>query len=206
MGLQPTTSTLRVGHATHCPTPLLLHTLLQHWFYISELENVGCMYTLKCFYYMCFFSYSFVCFTLWLLYFRPHTLQSSSTHSLPTTVTGLIGDLNSPYMKHFVQSKSQQYRKLKTEWKNLVYLGRSRIQVSEWLKERCWMIVSIVSPIAVNKCAVYPEADLLIIKSFNFLTLNKSFNLLTLIKSFNFSSVLDRVQNISKFEVIIFIV
>ena len=89
------------------------------------------MYTLKCFYYVYFFPYSFVCLTLWLLYFRPHTLQSSSTHSLPTTVTGLIGDLNSPYMKHFVQSKSQQYRKLKTEWKNLVYLGRSRIQVSE---------------------------------------------------------------------------
>ncbi|XP_052804919.1 histone-lysine N-methyltransferase 2D-like isoform X3 [Mya arenaria] len=59
---------------------------------------------------------------------KPHTLQSSSTHSLPSQTTGLTGDLNSPYMKHFVHSKSQQYRRLKTEWKNLVYLGRSRIQ------------------------------------------------------------------------------
>ena len=31
-------------------------------------------------------------------------------------------------MKQFVHSKSQQYRKLKTEWHNNVYLGRSRIQ------------------------------------------------------------------------------
>ncbi|XP_069119821.1 histone-lysine N-methyltransferase 2C-like isoform X3 [Argopecten irradians] len=60
---------------------------------------------------------------------RPHTLQSSNTsRSLPTTVTGVTGDLNSPYMKQFVHSKSQQYRRLKTEWKNNVYLGRSRIQ------------------------------------------------------------------------------
>ncbi|KAH3774896.1 hypothetical protein DPMN_176290 [Dreissena polymorpha] len=59
---------------------------------------------------------------------KPHTLQSSSTHCLPSHTTGLTGDLNSPYMKHFVHSKSQQYRRLKTEWKNLVYLGRSRIQ------------------------------------------------------------------------------
>lgn len=60
---------------------------------------------------------------------RPHTLQSSNTsRSLPTTVTGVTGDINSPYMKQFVHSKSQQYRRLKTEWKNNVYLGRSRIQ------------------------------------------------------------------------------
>ncbi|KAJ8303648.1 hypothetical protein KUTeg_018800, partial [Tegillarca granosa] len=60
---------------------------------------------------------------------KPHTLQSSNTsHSLPQTVTGVTGDLNSPYLKQFVHSKSQQYRRLKTEWRNNVYLGRSRIQ------------------------------------------------------------------------------
>ncbi|KAK3099196.1 hypothetical protein FSP39_000848 [Pinctada imbricata] len=60
---------------------------------------------------------------------KPHTLQSSNTsHSLPSTVTGITGDINSPYMKQFVHSKSQQYRRLKTEWRNNVYLGRSRIQ------------------------------------------------------------------------------
>ena len=37
--------------------------------------------------------------------------------------------MNSPYHKQFVHSKSQQYRKLKNEWRNHVFLGRSRIQV-----------------------------------------------------------------------------
>ncbi|KAK6183545.1 hypothetical protein SNE40_011007 [Patella caerulea] len=60
---------------------------------------------------------------------RPHALQtSSSTRSLPSSVTGVTGDVNSPYMKQFVHSKSQQYRRLKTEWKTNVYLDRSRIQ------------------------------------------------------------------------------
>ncbi|VDI66107.1 histone-lysine N-methyltransferase MLL3 [Mytilus galloprovincialis] len=58
-----------------------------------------------------------------------HTLQSSHTsRSLPAMVTGVTGDINSPYMKQFVHSKSQQYRRLKTEWKINVFLGRSRIQ------------------------------------------------------------------------------
>lgn len=57
-------------------------------------------------------------------------MQTSITsRSLPTTVTGVSGDVNSPYMKQFVHSKSQQYRRLKTEWRNNVYLARSRIQV-----------------------------------------------------------------------------
>ncbi|XP_059154742.1 histone-lysine N-methyltransferase 2C-like isoform X4 [Physella acuta] len=59
---------------------------------------------------------------------RPHTLQSTNSRSLPSTVTGVTGDVNSPYLKQFVHSKFQQYRKLKTDWKSLVYLGRSRIQ------------------------------------------------------------------------------
>ncbi|XP_048237798.1 histone-lysine N-methyltransferase 2C-like isoform X4 [Haliotis rufescens] len=59
---------------------------------------------------------------------RPHTLQSSNSRSLPTTVTGVTGDVNSPYMKQFVHSKSQQYRRLKTEWKTNVFLARSGIQ------------------------------------------------------------------------------
>ncbi|VDI50669.1 histone-lysine N-methyltransferase MLL2 [Mytilus galloprovincialis] len=60
---------------------------------------------------------------------KMHTLQSSHTsRSLPAMVTGVTGDINSPYMKQFVHSKSQQYRRLKTEWKINVFLGRSRIQ------------------------------------------------------------------------------
>lgn len=38
------------------------------------------------------------------------------------------GEINTPYSKQFVHSKSSQYRRLKTEWKNNVYLARSRIQ------------------------------------------------------------------------------
>ncbi|XP_060681122.1 histone-lysine N-methyltransferase 2C isoform X1 [Hemiscyllium ocellatum] len=57
---------------------------------------------------------------------RPHTLNSTSTSkSFQSTVTG---ELNAPYSKQFVHSKSSQYRKMKTEWKINVYLARSRIQ------------------------------------------------------------------------------
>ncbi|KAM9308003.1 histone-lysine N-methyltransferase 2C [Gastrophryne carolinensis] len=57
---------------------------------------------------------------------RPHTLTSTSTSkSFQSTFTG---ELNAPYSKQFVHSKSSQYRKMKTEWKSNVYLARSRIQ------------------------------------------------------------------------------
>eukprot|EP00062_Callorhinchus_milii_P023408 gi/632982228/ref/XP_007908022.1/ PREDICTED: histone-lysine N-methyltransferase 2C [Callorhinchus milii] len=57
---------------------------------------------------------------------RPHTLNSTTTSkSFQSTVTG---ELNAPYSKQFVHSKSSQYRKMKTEWKINVYLARSRIQ------------------------------------------------------------------------------
>ncbi|XP_075811528.1 histone-lysine N-methyltransferase 2C isoform X4 [Microtus pennsylvanicus] len=57
---------------------------------------------------------------------RPHTLNSTSTSkSFQSTVTG---ELNAPYSKQFVHSKSSQYRRMKTEWKSNVYLARSRIQ------------------------------------------------------------------------------
>lgn len=36
-----------------------------------------------------------------------------------------------PYVKQFVLSKSTQYRKLKTEWRQNSYLAKSRIQVNE---------------------------------------------------------------------------
>ncbi|OBS59436.1 hypothetical protein A6R68_09442 [Neotoma lepida] len=47
---------------------------------------------------------------------RPHTLNSTSTSkSFQSTVTG---ELNAPYSKQFVHSKSSQYRRMKTEWKS----------------------------------------------------------------------------------------
>uniref|UniRef100_UPI00358F6248 histone-lysine N-methyltransferase 2C-like isoform X2 n=1 Tax=Myxine glutinosa TaxID=7769 RepID=UPI00358F6248 len=57
---------------------------------------------------------------------RPFTLNTTSTSkSFQSTVTG---DLNAPYGKQFVHSKSSQYRRLRSEWKNNVYLARSDIQ------------------------------------------------------------------------------
>ncbi|KAG9353517.1 hypothetical protein JZ751_018184 [Albula glossodonta] len=38
------------------------------------------------------------------------------------------GEIPTPYSKQFIHSKSSQYRRLRTEWKNNVYLARSRIQ------------------------------------------------------------------------------
>lgn len=65
---------------------------------------------------------------------RPHTLNSTSTSkSFQSTVTG---ELNAPYSKQFVHSKSSQYRRMKTEWKSSVYLARSRIQVGKTSLER----------------------------------------------------------------------
>lgn len=61
---------------------------------------------------------------------RPRTLMTRSMGSrLPSSVSGITGVVDhSPYMKQFIHSKSQQYRKLRSEWRNNVYLGRSRIQ------------------------------------------------------------------------------
>ncbi len=41
----------------------------------------------------------------------------------------LLQDATAPYMKQFVHSKSQQYRRLRVEWRNNVFLRRSGIQV-----------------------------------------------------------------------------
>ncbi|CAH1176242.1 unnamed protein product [Phaedon cochleariae] len=39
-----------------------------------------------------------------------------------------VGELACPYSKQFVHSKSSQYKKMKQDWKNNVYLARSKIQ------------------------------------------------------------------------------
>ena len=85
------------------------------------------------------------------LFRHAQTLTSShSTRSaLPRTVLGVEGNRKPkchtfashtritsigtqiPYVKHFVLSKSTQYRKLKTEWRQNVFLAKSRIQVRQ---------------------------------------------------------------------------
>lgn len=57
---------------------------------------------------------------------RPHTLHTSN--SSRSSLQSLSGtEIQSPYQKQFVHSKSSQYRKMKTEWRNNVFLGRSKI-------------------------------------------------------------------------------
>ncbi|CAF5033262.1 unnamed protein product, partial [Rotaria socialis] len=55
-----------------------------------------------------------------------HAQTLTSSHSarsaLPRTVLGVEGT-QIPYVKHFVLSKSTQYRKLKTEWRQNVFLA-----------------------------------------------------------------------------------
>uniref|UniRef100_A0A8C9VI72 Histone-lysine N-methyltransferase 2C n=1 Tax=Scleropages formosus TaxID=113540 RepID=A0A8C9VI72_SCLFO len=57
---------------------------------------------------------------------RPHTLTSSRTSKC---YQGAVSsEPGTPYTKHFVHSKSSQYRRMKAEWKSSVFLARSRIQ------------------------------------------------------------------------------
>ncbi|GFU34433.1 hypothetical protein NPIL_626691 [Nephila pilipes] len=60
---------------------------------------------------------------------RPHTLHTCNTSRVVSYHSPFAGmEVSSPYIKQFVHSKSSQYRKMKTEWRNNVYLARSRIQ------------------------------------------------------------------------------
>lgn len=60
---------------------------------------------------------------------RPHTQRTGSSarqNFQPTT--NVAGEATCPYSKQFVHSKSSQYKKMKQEWRNNVYLARSKIQ------------------------------------------------------------------------------
>lgn len=62
---------------------------------------------------------------------RPHTLHVSTSNSTRSSIQSSFSgsmEVSSPYIKQFIHSKSSQYRKMKSEWRNLVYLARSRIQ------------------------------------------------------------------------------
>ncbi|KAI5727813.1 hypothetical protein M8J77_007267 [Diaphorina citri] len=63
---------------------------------------------------------------------RAHTQRTNSCIARPVLTQSqssiLSGDATCPYSKHFVHSKSSQYKKMKQEWRNNVYLARSKIQ------------------------------------------------------------------------------
>ncbi|XP_052870721.1 uncharacterized protein LOC128276290 [Anopheles cruzii] len=61
---------------------------------------------------------------------KPHTQRTGSTSQRPTFVptSSPAGEVACPYSKQFVHSKSSQYKKMKQEWRNNVFLARSKIQ------------------------------------------------------------------------------
>jgi len=61
---------------------------------------------------------------------KPHTQRTGSASQRPTFVasTSVVGEVACPYSKQFVHSKSSQYKKMKQEWRNNVFLARSKIQ------------------------------------------------------------------------------
>lgn len=61
---------------------------------------------------------------------RSATSSGTAVSPAATVSSGIADESSGLYLKQFVFSKAAQYRKLKTEWKNNVFLGRSNIQVS----------------------------------------------------------------------------
>lgn len=57
---------------------------------------------------------------------RPHTQRTGSSSQRPAFVptTSIAGEVACPYSKQFVHSKSSQYKKMKQEWRNNVFLAR----------------------------------------------------------------------------------
>lgn len=57
---------------------------------------------------------------------RALTQRTSSIMPRPVLTSSPLfsGDLSGPYSKQFVHSKSSQYKKMKQEWRNYVYLAR----------------------------------------------------------------------------------
>lgn len=57
---------------------------------------------------------------------KPHTQRTGSTSQRPTFVSTntAAGEVACPYSKQFVHSKSSQYKKMKQEWRNNVFLAR----------------------------------------------------------------------------------
>ena len=57
---------------------------------------------------------------------RPHTQRTAGVTTRPALVSTptSAGEVACPYSKQFVHSKSSQYKKMKQEWRNNVYLAR----------------------------------------------------------------------------------
>jgi histone-lysine N-methyltransferase MLL3 len=55
---------------------------------------------------------------------RPHTQRTGSSRATCSTFPVSSSEAVCPYSKQFVHSKSSQYKKMKQDWRNNVYLAR----------------------------------------------------------------------------------
>lgn len=56
---------------------------------------------------------------------RPHSMHTVSRSSVQGNFPSV--EIHSPYIKQFIHTKSSQYKRMKSEWRNMVFLARSRI-------------------------------------------------------------------------------
>lgn len=70
---------------------------------------------------------------------RSATSSGPAVSPAATVGAGNADESSSLYLKQFVYSKAMQYRKLKTEWKSNVFLGRSNIQVMIGLQAQAFV-------------------------------------------------------------------
>jgi len=63
---------------------------------------------------------------------KPHTQRTGSSSQRPAFVptNSIAGEVACPYSKQFVHSKSSQYKKMKQEWRNNVFLARFVVYVN----------------------------------------------------------------------------
>lgn len=55
---------------------------------------------------------------------KPHTQRTAAATNQRLSSSMVVGEIACPYSKQFVHSKSSQYKKMKQEWRNNVYLAR----------------------------------------------------------------------------------
>lgn len=105
-----------------CRSPFLQIIILHHSITFVPLLHVHCCKGCK---HPCLFNvYSG----------RPHLLLTSTIPSRSKSCLS-EGDYGPLYNKLFVHTKSSQYKKLKTDWKQYVYLAKSNIQVKITCKD-----------------------------------------------------------------------
>lgn len=115
---------------------------------------------------------------------KPHTQRTGSSSQRPAFAPSTsAGDVVCPYSKQFVHSKSSQYKKMKQEWRNNVFLARSKIQglglCAARDLEKHTMVIEYIGEVIRGELSELREKQYEAKVRFNnklFETLTKSFN------------------------------